>query len=661
MWALDTPIPVTLYESWARQWIAHLRTVTGIDADPTCVQWSRCYRLPYVCRDGAPTRPYVDLTRLSRRLTWSPPLHLSRDVPAPPAASGDAPDVPPDVDPPTPDELDALAAIHGCADLARRIRDGRPLAEPGDRDNALTRAIGRLLRVLDTSDPREPYRYLLRSVEADVTDGAPTVAKLWDRCVHFAARIEADRKAESEIRDFVSRARADQPLLLAVGSRYYVRDLTVDPPTYRGPIASGNVVGALERYVTPVIPGLTVRTKSGDPVGTPRLFADMGAQVYQTIVELGRECSEYDPNRSGGTLYEAACAVRRDITPREHPDVHRWLTLLGGEHAETLLDWLATVTDLSRPTCALYLQGVPGVGKGLFASGVSALWGDARTSYENVVSGFNESLTQCPVVFADEALPTEKAQFSAVLRSLVGERERVLTRKYMPASTVIGAVRLIIGANNENALRLRESLTQDDLAAIAERILHIYAGSNVKNYLESVDTSEWVRRADGGPGKIPEHLLWLRDSRAVTPGSRFLVSGRMTDFHAGLTLSAGINEDVLAALAHWFARGQADPGLAVGAPGEVWVSTTALRSRWATLTGAPPPTESQIAESLRALSIRTERIRLPTGARPRVLVIPAESVLRVADRLQIGDPDDLEAKFRGEGIVRDGNRPSEIS
>lgn len=645
LWALERPIPVTLYESWATQWVDRIEALTGIDVDRSCVQWTRCYRLPHVVRDGEAQSPYVDLSRLSRRLAWTPPRYPSRDVPAPPTAPHGATEHLPDVDPPTDEELDTLAAIRGCADLARRIRERLPLAQPGDRDNALTRSIGRLLRVLDTTDPREPYRYLLGCIEADTTDGAPSVEKLWDRCVHFAARSEADRAAEAEVTDFLERSREEQPLILAVGSRYYVRDVTVDPPTYRGPITGGTVAGAVERYVCPAVPGLSVRTKNGDPVPTPRLFADMGAHVYHTIIELGRDTSEYDPRQRGGTLYEAACSVRRDLTPREHPDVHRWLTLLGGDQSETLLDWLATVTDLSRPTCALYIQGVPGVGKGLFASGVSALWGDSRTSYDNVVSGFNEALTACPVIFADESLPTDKGQFSAILRSLIGERERVLTRKYMPASTVIGAVRLIIGANNADALRLRESLTQDDLAAIAERILHVYADEKVRSYLVDTDTEGWVRTADGGPGKIPEHVAWLAETRQVTPGSRFLVSGRMTDFHASLTLSAGINEEVLGALAMWVMRRQMDPGLTVGAPGEVWVTTTALRTRWLSLTGSPPPLASEIAASLRTLASRTERIRLPTGERPRALVIPAEHVLRVAERLQIGDPDRLRSEL----------------
>lgn len=641
VWQLSEPMPVSRFDSWARQFIEHIEHHTRLTVDPVSAQWGRCFRLPYVVRDGERTTAYIDLTRIEP-FKWTAPEHPTIRVPAPAGEALEG-EIPP-VSPPTPEMITAID-VPGMRRLAASIRAGKPIAAPGERDVALCSAIGKLLRHLDTTDPKVPFRYLCSSVAADTTEGAPTVEKLWGRCLEFSGRQRAELAAEKATTEAIESS--PQPLILvASGARpFYVRDIAAD--TYRGPFSANSLCGALEEYTKPSIPGLGTRSATGKPRSAPEYIASFGKHVFEIIAELGRRKSHFDPELNGGTLIEAVAPLRTDVTPREHPQIAAWLTMLGGERADALLDWLATVTELEAPTCAIYIEGTKGVGKGLFASGVSSLWGLARTSYADVAGNFNEALGRCPVVFADESLPTDGAQFSAVLRSLVGERSRPLLRKYQPAATLIGAVRLIIGANNADALRLREQLSRDDIDAIAERILHLDADPAAAGYLASCDTAEWVARKGGGAGKIAEHLLHLRETREVERGSRFLVAGELTDFHADLTLSAGINEETLSVIAHHFDRGQSNTGI-MGKGSEVWVNAGALRDRWAPLTKSLVPSGGEVAAALRTLSTGKARATTGNGRKLRFYVIPARSVLRVAERLGIGDEDALIAAMSGD-------------
>lgn len=639
-WRLEEPLPVHLYDDWCKQFLHHVAALTGLPIDDKTVltldssaaQWTRCFRAPFVVRDGESTDAATCVP--SAPLSWTPPRRAAVDT-GHPAGAYTSVDVP-YTDPPDNKLIAQIAASRGLALIAAKIRKAQPLAKPGSRDTTMCEAIGRILRYLQTTDPEVPFTLLRPCIEVDVTEDAPTVEKLWDRCQEFAAGEVAKKEAAKATEERIEAL--GQPLLLAVGSRYYVRDVAL--ATYRGPIMGPNLFGALVKWVQPTIPDVDIRTEKGKPTPNNELFAEYGEHAFHTIAELGRVKSVF----VDGTLFEACCPLV-EMTSRHDPQVEAWLALFGGGQVEPLLDWLATVHDLERPTCALYIQGDPGVGKGLFASGVSSLWGEARASYADVCGGFNEALMRCPVVFADESLPSSGKQFSATFRSLIGERSRALLRKNQPAATLVGAVRLIIAANNADALHLRETLTPADLRAIAARILHIAPDPRAEAYLESIDTTAlgWVRgKGTAGP-RIARHITWLRETRGVELGGRFLVQGELTTFHTDLALSSGCNEQTLAALAHHIDRGQKSPGIITGEgegeEEEVWVNSPTLRGRWTALLDEPAPSEAEVSAALRMLS--TGRARASPGGkqRRRYYRIPMASVRRVAERLQIGDLD----------------------
>lgn len=245
--------------------------------------------------------------------------------------------------------------------------------------------------------------------------------------------------------------------------------------------------------------------------------------------------------------FTAAVCPLRDLSPLETPEVDKWLRFLGGEHVEKFLDWVATVTDLSRTTCAVYLEGAPRTGKSLFAAALSRLWNTTGPTEMAGVLGtnFNAELLQCPLIMADEALPKgfKGESLSSQLRELVGVHSRTVNQKFQPAMRVEGAVRVVMAGNNSNLLQFREGLTEDDMQAVAERILHVRVSPQAADYIAELG-SERVRQFVEGD-LVARHALWLRDTRRVLPLSRFLVTGSLAEVHTRLRMSSGHNSEVI--------------------------------------------------------------------------------------------------------------------
>lgn len=225
-------------------------------------------------------------------------------------------------------------------------------------------------------------------------------------------------------------------------------------------------------------------------------------------------------------FWEALCPLRT-IVPEYTPEIDLWLRLLGGTEAETLLDWVATITRLEEQTCALYLSGKAGAGKTLISHGLARLWTEGPpTELTDVVGGnFNAGIGRCPLIFGDEDMTCSTAD----LRRLIGSSAHTLKRKFLPNMELAGALRLILADNNGHMLEQNEDLGRDDIEAVATKFLRINVGDRPVDYLKSLGgkagTADWVTG-----DKIAAHALWLQQNRTVVPGGRFLVNG-----HAGET------------------------------------------------------------------------------------------------------------------------------
>lgn len=660
------PIPVSKARSWLHQFVGHYRRdkagakvwvdgwitkQTGIrpifqgdkwvgGLDPASNQWSRMYRLPKVRRERQDTDTWMDLDGLSRGpLTWWPTGNLETHVG--PSAATDShwttADCPDDPAPLGDGQWELLRGAPVAARYMDKLQAGKKLGSRGNRDNTMMAVLASIAGHLGTTDPILLYRYMWRSIDADESDGSPSIGKLWDRCI-YVADLEAKKAKMAE-------KVSETPPVVYAGSAYYVLD--VGGETYRPPVPGPALCQALEQWTGPL--GLQTRSRTGKPRPTNEYLAEYGRQAVHVIAEMGRERTVFLEGLNGGTLLEGCCVVRQDITPTEHPEVQKWLELLGGGAVDSLLDWVATVTQLDKPSCALYLRGEGGSGKGMLAAGLAALWGTGATSYHDLSGNWNDALARCPLIFADESMRTQAGtNFSADFRSLIAESERPLRRRFQNTATIRGCIRLIIAANNDQALNLDEDLTQEDIRAIVSRVLYVQASDKAAEYLAHIGgrtaTERWVHAGPGKAGFIAEHALWLAKARQVIPGKRFLVEGRMERFHMALSRRSGFNTHVLAALALYTTQDRPGGGFMFDDQG-LWVNAPSLRKLWGSLTNTNPPTDSTVAKALQSLALDRKRIRLEGRGRIWMSLIPRAAIEETAMELQIGDPDRIAARF----------------
>jgi hypothetical protein len=630
LFQLARPLPVSVAGHFIEQLFDHLRA-GGIPVDPACVpSWNTLYRLPRVTRDGQPLAAFVDMDRLAP-LHWVAPMPLKSRVNA--AIDTTAKGPRPEPRTLTDQEWERIAGVLDGPTFNKLI-EAKPLTTPGKRQHTMFKIAAALVGKLRLDSPELAYQALGPSVAAA---GGVSLDDTWKACQRALAMDLAKRAAEKQTAEDI--AAGSPPILYDRNGRFYIYD--VKNETYAPPVQAVGIYMQLERLYKPCRPGAVTTSPQNRPLSSAEYLTMYGEAIGEVIAEMGREKSVYRQ----GNLIEGCC-VPAKVTPAHNPHVAEWLRLLAGGHHEKLLDWLATVTRLSDPTAAIYLQGPPSIGKGLLANGVASLWPGGATSFGDATGKFNGALCRNPLVYVDEISQTFDGGdgFSGSFRSLISESSRQLRRKNLPSGTLRGCPRLIIAANNSDALRLRESLTKADLEAIALRILHIQADDQAARYLEKLGgrafTKFWVTTADGGPGVIAAHIAHLAATREVQAGSRFLVEGVISDWHRGLMGCSGVQGDVLAALAKY--RKDLHRREVVGIEFDdrgCWVNGPALRGQWELLLRRPPPDENTLARALRVLSNeKTHRRRFgEKGTQKRCYLIELGDIDRRDAALQISD------------------------
>jgi len=290
-----------------------------------------------------------------------------------------------------------------------------------------------------------------------------------------------------------------------------------------------------------------------------------------------------------------ALGPRRMLEPKEHPAIHKWLLLLGGEK---LVDWIAAVPQTDKALSILMLVIPKNAGKNLLAHGLSRLWlrGSPADAKETLASSFNGDLAETPFIFADEELPRFYGKsLGAELRQLVSNPDITIRRKFLPNVKCSGYVRLFVAANSDNPLKdfgqKGSQLTEADIHAIAERLLFIEAGQEPVKYLESFPREEldsWREH-----NKIAEHALWLAKTRTIAePGRRFLVEGNAEQALFKLV----VGDELTSQLLSWFithalranrtaskggteAQSHLSHGL-FSKDGELWVTLDCITTTW---------------------------------------------------------------------------------
>ena len=414
-----------------------------------------------------------------------------------------------------------------------------------------------------------------------------------------------------------------------------------------------------------------VAVKDGSRPATPtELYELHGRRCDQMLFSAaGEPRFEADDVNMGGRLWQRVWQQDARLVARQHPVVDEWLAAFAGPQLDTLLDWLATSTQLTRPTSALILKGENSAGKGMLLGALRAMYGGSAVSYLDIAGNFSEGLLQSPIVGMDEGLPRKKSGDSVFFRSLIGEDKHTVTRKNRVSVTLHGCPRLVIPTNSEDPLLLAEEggRSSMDEAAIARRFLHIDVQEEAATFLEQAGgvqrtrSEGWVTAPDGSPGLVAQHILWLSRTRSVRAGSRFLVEGDASEWLARLARTGGPEQRVLIAIAYAVLRDGGYDGAPWGRrpvlvrKGEALVVAKQLWSQWHDLAGEDRrPSLQKLGASLAKIG-QQWRPRAPLAElagdlkgvpkRPRLWVVPAGPICEAAAQHAIGDEEVLEQRF----------------
>lgn len=498
---------------------------------------------------------------------------------------------------PNSDGLDEVRAYmrrvhptHRNKKIIEAILVGESFAERGERDHAMQRAVSTIawLSPARGKTPEELAEILRSSLavwaaepeaEKTVEEELEKAAEKFSRAI--VERDEKDAEAakvlapirrflrlESTTQEATPDAVADHELeqfaIIQHKSSFWAQSFGgqstyVIKPGYHGPFSQADLLvqlgslweGAPEQF------SLTYfNDKDEEKAKTlQRVCLEYATGAHDVLGHFALQESYFDP--ATRVYHEAICPIR-PLEPRFDPQVDEWLHLLGGEFAEQLQDWIAAVTQLNYQCCALYLAGPPDCGKSLIATGLARLWHvGGATPLGNVMGSFNAEMFRCPLINLDEGLPDRSYKnVSSFLRSLVGSSTHTYNQKHVITRKVVGAIRLLISANNDNVLKFSdEELSALDLEAIVGRFLHIRVSDNAAKFIADRNegrrmTERWVEGDD-----LARHALWLRDNRTLNPGRRFLVEGEPTAMHRALVTQGRWNGIVL----EWLARFMTDP------------------------------------------------------------------------------------------------------
>jgi hypothetical protein len=217
-------------------------------------------------------------------------------------------------------------------------------------------------------------------------------------------------------------------------------------------------------------------------------------------------------------------------------------------------------------------------------------------------------MTSCPIVLADESVPTNSRGqlLTAEIREFVQARVRPLRRKYKPAAVLRGALRLILAANNRGLLSAgNENLTEFDVSALGERFLHIVVQPEARDFIAKQDTVLWMAE-----DRVARHAMWLVENWEVKKTGRFIVSGESQELVASLSTQTGLRSLVCQWLAGLmlnsvpFFNQYAKDKLVVVDQGRLLVSARAIHEAWTMYIQdrGTPPTPTNIARALGGLS-----------------------------------------------------------
>lgn len=372
-----------------------------------------------------------------------------------------------------------------------------------------------------------------------------------------------------------------------------------------------DVLAGATRDLAPAISlgiDLTKISKTGSSPKTPgELVREYGTAIQEISYSYSAMTDKYDP--LARELILAPTPVR--VIAQFNPKVDAWLRILSGQYYPRLVVWMASIFDLTTPAAALYLDGMRGTGKSLLAMGLSKAYSpDRPASLEEAIGGqWNEALLKSPIVFGDESAPVDwrGRPKTAELREFIQARTRPLARRYHDSATIKGSVRLILAANNKNLLASPgENLTENDIAAIAERFFYLPVEDAAREYLKRLEPGETLKWVDGD--QIAAHARWFFENVPIPRDTRFIASDENDVTLVKAMLSSGLRGSICQWLSSYLLNpkkfGPFAPRYVKVREEQIYVKARIIGDLWSSVlnTKSDPPSMGAIARALGGMS-----------------------------------------------------------
>jgi hypothetical protein len=356
------------------------------------------------------------------------------------------------------------------------------------------------------------------------------------------ARFRACVGAESvKVKEVVERAIGARPPLRTIADDTIRQPILARQERFWLPRRAGGYITCLNRFDLQT----AYRGEYQEELN-PLGLAQKCTHVERIEVHYSTSETRWDAARK--TLIQGTPLTDR-VKAQYDPEVEHWLAALAGDQEEMLLQQLrACNPKYLDSTCrATALIGPKSVGKTALTVALAKCWDSPPVKMAAAVAQFNSGLATCPIVVADEALPKDYS--GEQFRDFIASHDHSIEPKGKERHPLFGCVRLFIAANDRRQIRLTGEKGQDDIAAIADRIVAIQCHPEAEQALDAI-------RGEGQTGvalgRIVGHLLWLWSSDPGLP-----TDGRFVGAEAqGIDEQTLLDEELEAGELLWDAIGR---------------------------------------------------------------------------------------------------------
>jgi len=291
------------------------------------------------------------------------------------------------------------------------------------------------------------------------------------------------------------------------------------------------------------------------------IMDDYGTVAAMTRASRLIPSSRLELIREGGQNHlryvHALPGVAEDVDPVYHEVADYYLRLLGGEHYDKLLDWIACFPIIDRPLPALYIDGPSGCGKGLLIDSLKHLTSRNKVAYfSDAMGNFQDHYVETFLIVIDEDPGTagnHHKDVVGVLRRMIGGELKQINMKGVKGIDVDGEWRLVMAANNADILEIKKDLDASDIDALSGRIFYHKvreeAGAELKEFFTSLGGRNGNQYGIGTdamrlPHCVAQHAMWLHHNRRVRFGERYLIDAPPTPWHQSLRMNSAGGKEI---------------------------------------------------------------------------------------------------------------------